>query len=113
SIRSTAALPCSHLMRRPSQCSSTPDDGHQRTRLDRFYERIGRIAGIPGFRPDSSDVDRATEHDLCFSCYFVKVVEVSAPYDEDVYVRWHGSRLAAITRGPGPVDVRLSDARYL
>jgi hypothetical protein len=50
---------------------------------------------------------------LCFSCYFVEVVEVSSPYDEDVYVRWHGSRFAAITRGPRTADVSLGDARYL
>jgi hypothetical protein len=93
--------------------SSTPDDGHQRTRLNRSYEWIGWIAGIPGFRPDSPDVDRATEHHLCFFCYFVEAVEVSGPHDEDVYVRWHGSRFATITRGPGHVDVCLGDARYL
>jgi len=67
---------------------------------------------FPGFRPDSPDVDRT---DAGFICASIRPPSSrssgsGAPTTSTVHVRWHRAGLAAISRGPGPVDVGFGDA---
>jgi hypothetical protein len=47
---------------------------------------------------------------LGFFCYFIKIIRIGGADDQDIHVGWRRARLAAVSRGPGPVVVRLGDA---
>jgi len=75
-----------------------PPDAHKRPGLNRLEEGVGWAGDIPGFRPDSPNVDRPVKRPLCLLDHFVQVVKIGRADDENIDVGRGRARLASITR---------------